>query len=663
MLKNLSKKIASLKKELKQKYVGIDNVIDEVLFHIENWMRFKDYQESPYVVNLWGMTGTGKSSLIEEIVNALKMQDIYFPSDMGYAHNTRKDIFDFDNSYYDKDHAFFVFDEFQHLVAHRHREDYESENSRAVWNFLDNGKIDFHSSNYELIFNIKLLQSLIKKMLPIGFDVQYGRIHDKLDTFKNLVEEFNKKYPSNDLFNLDGYGGIEIEEDHGDIIPEDIIQEIFENILQNQNDRQKFIDLINQNDLEKIKEALNFAYYKGRATKKMDLNKSIVFVIGNLDDAYDMVVDIGNDHKADDLNSFSKDVGIYEVRRSLFRKYRPEQIGRLGNNHIIYPALSSKDLEKIIEIKLEEIAKKFKTNSKVKIEFDRSMIDLIYKDGVIPSQGARPVISTVNSYIRGNLNMILSEIKRGDKRVVWKCKGNEFEFEFFSKSKSRIVNKSILIRLKQSELKRKRDPEFDTLVGVHEAGHALVYSVLFGKLPNRIQISNSGSGGWNMYSQKKLYTRIDNENDITVRHAGRLAEEMIFGPEKLTAGGQVDISEITKLALDYYSEHGFGHTDIKYRNENFPASKSTFYYDDLIFEQAQTLIESQKEIAQDVLEQYKELLILIADEVISKRSLSKKDLNDIFKRNGYSKLLGTNKFSYSGAFEMFKNEVKKKHVA
>ena len=74
-MKNITKKFRDeiLKKEkllnyakekLKQEFVGIDKVIDEVIDSISSWFLFPHIQERPVVVSLWGLTGTGKTELV-----------------------------------------------------------------------------------------------------------------------------------------------------------------------------------------------------------------------------------------------------------------------------------------------------------------------------------------------------------------------------------------------------------------------------------------------------------------------------------------------------------------------------------------------------------------------------------------------------------------------
>ena len=51
-------------KILKGEFVGIDIVIDKVIDSLNTWFLFPELQDKPVVINLWGMTGVGKTALI-----------------------------------------------------------------------------------------------------------------------------------------------------------------------------------------------------------------------------------------------------------------------------------------------------------------------------------------------------------------------------------------------------------------------------------------------------------------------------------------------------------------------------------------------------------------------------------------------------------------------
>ena len=70
------------RESLKSEFAGIDSVIDQFIDTVRPWYIFPDLQERPLVMNLWGMTGTGKTSLVKRFVELIEWQS-YFHCDMG----------------------------------------------------------------------------------------------------------------------------------------------------------------------------------------------------------------------------------------------------------------------------------------------------------------------------------------------------------------------------------------------------------------------------------------------------------------------------------------------------------------------------------------------------------------------------------------------------
>ena len=119
-------KLESAEKSLKQDFFGIDREIEEIIKSVSSWYMLPNLQKQPLVVNLWGLTGTGKTALIEKLAKLLNMEKTFFKFDLGENSGnnwTIKDTLKEINQYYDTP-IIICFDEFQHA---------KSRNSCFIW--------------------------------------------------------------------------------------------------------------------------------------------------------------------------------------------------------------------------------------------------------------------------------------------------------------------------------------------------------------------------------------------------------------------------------------------------------------------------------------------------------------------------------------------------
>mmetsp|Transcript_27540 Transcript_27540/g.27762 ORF Transcript_27540/g.27762 Transcript_27540/m.27762 type:complete len:863 (-) Transcript_27540:221-2809(-) len=115
------------------------------------------------------------------------------------------------------------------------------------------------------------------------------------------------------------------------------------------------------------------------------------------------------------------------------------------------------------------------------------------------------------------------------------------------------------------EKSNKESPVKDIeLVAFHEAGHAIVGGLL-PEYDTVTKISivprSSGAGGLTFFSP--LEDRLDNvvtrhflESQIAVAWGGRVAEELIFGPDKVTTGASGDLQQIFRVARAMVTQLG-----------------------------------------------------------------------------------------------------------
>ncbi|KAL3154735.1 ATP-dependent zinc metalloprotease FTSH 1, chloroplastic [Trebouxia sp. C0009 RCD-2024] len=103
------------------------------------------------------------------------------------------------------------------------------------------------------------------------------------------------------------------------------------------------------------------------------------------------------------------------------------------------------------------------------------------------------------------------------------------------------------------------------LVAYHEAGHALVGSLMPEYDPvTKISIVPRGAaGGLTFFAPSEerlesgLYSRSYLENQMAVAMGGRVAEELIFGPDDVTTGASGDFQQVSRTAKMMVSQMGF----------------------------------------------------------------------------------------------------------
>jgi hypothetical protein len=73
---------------LKEQFIGIDPIIDSLLDYIQVWYLMPEILNRPIIVNLWGMTGVGKTDLIRKLVKQLNYQDRFAEVELSNTDST-----------------------------------------------------------------------------------------------------------------------------------------------------------------------------------------------------------------------------------------------------------------------------------------------------------------------------------------------------------------------------------------------------------------------------------------------------------------------------------------------------------------------------------------------------------------------------------------------
>ncbi len=304
--------------------------------------------------------------------------------------------------------------------------------------------------------------------------------------------------------------------------------------------------------IEKIQQAKT----KKKIHEPIDHARTLILISGNLDEAFSMATQTSeSDIDADIFHAFTQKITLVDVKNALSRKFRPEQVARFGNIHLIYKSLKKADFERLIAKEIASIVGKTHDKFKVAVTVEASLHKLIYQNGVFPVQGVRPVFSSIVDILETNRSKFLFSALLNQHRSI--VIGYDFaKSELIATIGSitqRIPFTGRIDKIRQSNLQ-----DTVTNISVHESGHAVAYMALFGLAPLQLKskVADSYAAGFTFPHQIHV-TRETIVSKIQIYLAGGLAEDLIFGEDNASLGRSHDREQVTTLAMDYIRRYGF----------------------------------------------------------------------------------------------------------
>ena len=168
---------------LKSTFFGIDTIIDQVISGINSWYFFAEYQNRPRIINLWGMTGVGKSDLVKTLVEVLELDADFYSFDCGEMvgkniNLVREALTPLNELRPGRPQVLF-FDEFQ-LMRSINEEGNElgNENARAVWNLLDSGILKINQSWFMINERVYMIYRELKYQIQNGEIIEKGLVSE-----------------------------------------------------------------------------------------------------------------------------------------------------------------------------------------------------------------------------------------------------------------------------------------------------------------------------------------------------------------------------------------------------------------------------------------------------------------------------------------------------
>ncbi len=453
------------KKKMLQHFVGIDSVINAIFNQIETWFLYPEFLTRPTIINLWGLTGVGKTDFVKKLVKYLglpnkfctinlsgdtpELHDDYGSGGSGVYTGLSNNVLEAltYNNIRPKDKSILLLDEIHQFrtIDNKGKEWYGSGKYRDIWNLLSDGSV-YNNSQIVLYIQGKIL-SLRKRLqqaqnndlknsenISNKFLINFGipvyeekekvlksqdpSVTQEQKEFYERMEKQNRKNETSELekFFKESWNPLNSRflANMITITPEDIN---YINMLrmQYQDYTSVLFDTmqINKNNynIEQLfercscKVMLEFLQRKHEELSNKNINLDFEeerYEEDNYIYSKMLIFICGN--LKEEIYMKHDTLSTNDIIEFLSDRFPPEHIARFGHNYIMYPILTEQNFEKIIEREIDIQEKKLQERFKDDtLILDRNDIkNKIKQHGYNIKQGTRPILSLVG--------LILSEI-------------------------------------------------------------------------------------------------------------------------------------------------------------------------------------------------------------------------------------------------------------
>lgn len=603
------------------------NVASKVLEHVGPWYLFPETQLRPRVVGLWGMTGTGKTHLVKQIVAELGLEERTLWLDGGRlaSRPIEPKFDDLDNNFNGEPYVL-VIDEFQHARSKKYGEVEDRGVMRTVWELIDGGQIS-GSEGSQHLDDLVDMREVIKDALDGGLKVSKGRVRSG---FK-MLKAFNTGNWAPETL---------LDQTHPWVLPESEWPRLRRIIQRPSPSKQAFRKILEGIHTGNLLAFMDQLIFKCSMPRFFHGQQGLIIVLGNLDDLYALGEDATPELDPDVLLAHHAQIGLTGLQESLQQLFRIEQVARLGTEHFAVPPLSRADLLRVAGTHVGGLCAHLSRSTEMEITVHPDLLERIVRDNTIAVLGARPVLHALDRIIP---NLVL---RARQEAVVTKLAVRSLVLELHGadvrlcmKGGKTVLKKDVPLKSGDPEGPRPVVPE----VAVHEAGHAVVGIALMGKRPLQVcaRTSSRSTHGFVVWERPQHHTPFTRGMAIprlAMTLGGWAAETLHFGEDGLSAGCGSDIAQATGVALNLLSAQGMSGLPIL--TAQHPTADGRGIHSLSLDRDALAAqwIKEAADQATAVLKQERKLLDAVAKALIERGSLNSEEVGELVLAYGSSKL-------------------------
>lgn len=674
------KLLEKAKKRLKKDFRGLDAQIDTLVKTIEPWYLGTTVTPKPIVVNLWSITGLGKTTMVRNLMTYLNRSEQFL--EIALDNRTVKDnysslLFNKVTNHFgmSRDNLCLFLDEFQNMrTVNPDGTGATDTPYQDLWTLLSDGRFFSKAQyideikDYVYTFNehIHDLNRLLMAVLN-----QFPNHKENIQNFGKEVANLIEKYK--DIVNaipLDFNRPVGDLVEYTDLVMKNTIilcEADINKILSAISTKVKGLPAITNyymaynSEIHKINSVLKSLFFDRTSIKNLEelpnhliklvkklVNSSLedalqaknalIIIAGNQDELFEGSNELWRTYK--DVESTFEDnkkLKWADLKQLLLQKLKPEQISRLGMTHIIFPTLSEKSYRQIIDDRIKVLMKTCKHNFGVTLTVTQNFKDIVYRNGVFPTQGVRPLLSLLDSCIGNYVIQTCSKYKKESVEVDI----DEKERLLLIKTKKNTDKIKLILEISDSDMHC--GGEARLLTAVHEAGHAICYMYRFG-LPVYIDMAPvaNWAGAYTAFDMPDpVWERLGMYHETYLARTvctlgGKAAESLVFGDKMGSTGAYTDLEQATNRVLTLLRSCGYtnsdrnGYMSHSYTNSMDSAEKINFM-DKTIQREAKDVLETCSHTATDILFRCSQVLKKMVGFLMNKPYMSKKDCEVFLK--------------------------------